>query len=130
MSNVSAFEILESPDEGARFCIAHSDVNTSVGMIILKSDGELPKHHWPQAAQLLQVSGQCGLTLVDTDEAILEQHELAPGNSFQLNAGAWNILTNSSDEEAVILFKISGDATEMIEKIRKTYAAINLEIAE
>jgi quercetin dioxygenase-like cupin family protein len=124
-----AFEILESPDEAVRFCIVHSGADVSAGMIILKPDGELPKHHWPQAAQLLQVSGQCALTIMDSKDEILAQHELAPGNSFALPVEAWHILTNTGDDESVLLFKITGDAIEMIEKIRRTYTAIDLEVA-
>jgi quercetin dioxygenase-like cupin family protein len=129
MAVPAAFEILESPDEGARFCIAYTDTSVTVGMIILKSDGELPKHRWPLAAQYLQISGQCGLTVLGEKDEITEQHEFGPGNSLELPAETWHILTNMGDDESVLLFKITGDVSHMIEKIRKDYTAIDLEVA-
>jgi quercetin dioxygenase-like cupin family protein len=124
------FEIVESPDEGARFCIAHSDEHGTVGLLILKSDSELTKHRWPGAAKLLQVSGQSALTIENDDNEIQAQHELAPGNNYDLPSGTWHIVTNTGDDESVVLFKIAGNAQEMLEQIRATYTAIDLETAQ
>jgi quercetin dioxygenase-like cupin family protein len=123
-----AFNIWEDPTGVARFCFSHSDGQFTTGVMILKSNAELPKHNRPLAFEnLLQVSGVSMMSLLDEDGELQNSYELRPGTALRMEKGQWHIHANPFEEESVTLFKAEGDITDVIKKLEATYTQIEPE---
>jgi quercetin dioxygenase-like cupin family protein len=122
----SAFEVWEDPACQARFCFAHVGSDFTTGVLVLKSDTELPKHHRPLAYEhLLQITGVSLVTLLDEDGNVESTHELRPGTALRMKKGQWHIHANPFDEESVTQFKAEGDITGIVETMRHKFTKIN-----
>jgi len=115
-------EIYEDQDGKVRFYIAYSDKNLSTGILILEPHIELPKHNRPYLEQLIQVYGTCIIKLFDENE--VEEKTLKEKDSLEIPANKYHIHLNPTGEKSITMWKVEGDITPIIEKIRKTYKKI------
>lgn len=121
----AAFEVWEDPSTEARFCFSHSDSAFTTGVLILKSDTELPKHNRPLAFEnLLQVSGVSQVTLLNDEGIVEDSYDLRPGTILRMQKGQWYIHSNPFEEESITFFKAAGDITAVVQKIREVFTSI------
>lgn len=120
-----AFEIWQDPETQARFCFSHTGKDMTAGVLILKSNTELPKHERPLAFEnLLQVSGESRLALLDRHGELQTSYTLSPGTSIHLQKGQWHIHSNPYEEESITLFKAEGDISQAVAALRETFTRI------
>lgn len=112
----TAFEIWEDAEHQARFCFAHVSREFSTGVLVLKPDAELLKHHRPLAYEnLLQISGHCQITLLSENGDVEATYDLTPGTALRMKKGQWHIHSNPFPEQSVTQFKAEGDITEIVQ---------------
>lgn len=122
---MSVFETWESPDKQARFCFSHSDEQFTTGVLILQPGAQLPKHNRPLAFEnLLQLSGECVMTILKDEADQGEGHTLRPGDSLRMEKGQWHIHANPFPAASLTLFKAEGDITSVMKTVRETFTRI------
>jgi quercetin dioxygenase-like cupin family protein len=118
----SVFEMWEDPTTEARFCFAHVGTDFTTGVLLLKADSELQKHHRPLAYEnLLQISGRCQVTLLDEAGNVQDTYDLTPGTSIRMEKGQWHIHANPFTEPSITQFKAEGDITEIVDTMRHKF---------
>ena len=108
------FEIYETPDGLARFSFSHSDQNFTTGVLTLSPGARLPVHNRPGGFENEQNDSEPVRTL-----------ELNVNDTLVMNRGRWHIHTNPSDEISITLFKLVGDITEIMSKLRASNKQVN-----
>ncbi len=122
---MSSFEVWASPDGQARFYFSHSDKKFTTGVLMLQPGAQLPKHNRPLAHEnLIQVGGECQMTLMDDAGEIKEEHVLRVGDSLRMNRGQWHIHANPFPNASLTLFKAEGDITAVVNTLRKSFTKI------
>lgn len=120
-----AFEILEDPATGAQFCFAHAGSDFTTGVLVMKADSELPKHHRPHAEEnLLQLSGHSQVTLLDEAGNVQSTHDLTPGTTLHMKKGQWHIHANPYGEPSLTQFKAEGDISEIVAGMRHKFTKV------
>jgi quercetin dioxygenase-like cupin family protein len=125
------FEIYETPDKSARFVFSYSDDKLTTGLLIMKPGSILAKHNRPLGFEnLMQISGKCQTIVFEEDdpESIEKEVEMSPGDLVQMNKGQWHIHANPFKEESITFFKLVGDITEIMQKLRDDNIKVKLEI--
>jgi len=122
---MAAFEVWDSPDGQVRFCFSHTGSDFTTGVMILQPGAALPKHNRPLAYEhLLQLSGNCMMTLIAEDGAEQSVHNLKPGDSLHMEKGQWHIHANPNETASYTLFKAEGDITAILDNLRKTFTQV------
>ncbi|HSW99975.1 MAG TPA: hypothetical protein VLH38_02995 [Patescibacteria group bacterium] len=120
------FEMWEDPEQQARFSFAHVGTDFTTGVLILRQDTELAKHHRPLAFEnLLQIEGRSQVTLLSEDGRVEATHDLTPGTFLRMPKGQWHIHANPFDEPSVTQFKAEGDITEIVATMRRHYVKVD-----
>ncbi len=78
----------------------------------------------------MQISGKCQTIVFEEDdpESIEKEVEMSPGDLVQMNKGQWHIHANPFKEESITFFKLVGDITEIMQKLRDDNIKVKLEI--
>jgi len=128
---MAAFEMWEEPTQEVRFCFSHVGMDFSTGVLLMKSDTELPKHNRPHAEEnLLQIEGRCQVTLL-TDEGEVEAvYDLTPGTMLHMKKGQWHIHANPFPEPSTTQFKAEGDITEIVQAMREKFTKVEPDQAQ
>jgi quercetin dioxygenase-like cupin family protein len=127
-SKMKEFEIYETPDGLARFSFSHSDQNFTTGVLTLSPGARLPVHNRPGGFEnLTQIYGKCEILLFDeqNDSEPVRTLELNVNDTLVMNRGRWHIHANPSDEISITLFKLVGDITEIMSKLRVSNKQVN-----
>ncbi|HSX35128.1 MAG TPA: hypothetical protein VLF62_05810 [Candidatus Saccharimonadales bacterium] len=120
-----AFEIWEEPSQEVRFCFSHVSKDFSTGVLLMKSDTELPKHNRPLAEEnLLQIEGRCQVTLLGEKGEVEATYDLTPGTSLRMKKGQWHVHANPFPEPSTTQFKAEGDITEIVQTMRDNYTNV------
>jgi hypothetical protein len=120
------FEMWEDPEGQARFCFAHVGRDFTTGVLVLKPDTELPKHHRPLAIEnLLQIEGHSQVTLLNEAGEVEATYDLTPGTALRMRKGQWHIHANPFGEQSVTQFKAEGDITEIVQTMRHKYTKVD-----
>lgn len=128
---MAAFEMWEDPTGGARFCFSHVGKDFSTGVLLLKSDTELPKHNRPLAEEnLLQIEGHCQVTLLSESGDVEAVYDLTPGAMLRMKKGQWHIHANPFPEPSTTQFKAEGDITEIVQTMREKFTKIEPDQAQ
>lgn len=122
---MSVFEIWESADRQARFYFSHSNEVFTTGVLMLRPGTQLPKHNRPLALEnLVQVGGECQITLLDESGEITEEHVLKTADNLRMEKGQWHIHANPFPDVSLTLFKAEGDITAVMQTLRETFTKI------
>ena len=91
----------------------------------------LAKHNRPLGFEnLMQISGRCLTTVFNEayPESIEKEVEMFSGDLVQMAKGQWHIHANPFEQESITFFKLVGDITEIMQKLREDNTKVKLEI--